>query len=128
MSYRRVIPRDLFNEASLLKCYGRLFINLETAGLKDVELNHDGEAFDVRQDASSGGLFVANVVLKVAGKPCRLHRPLNSRDQWPLYLTDDDDEELSVFNEDGSFAEEFVQHMKAASEAANKRAARPRRP
>lgn len=29
MSYFRVIPRDLFNEASLLKCYGRLAILLD---------------------------------------------------------------------------------------------------
>jgi hypothetical protein len=29
VSYFRVIPRDLFNEASLLKCYGRLAILLD---------------------------------------------------------------------------------------------------
>lgn len=27
MTYRRVIPRDLFNEADLLKCLGRLYID-----------------------------------------------------------------------------------------------------
>ena len=117
MTYKRVIPRDLFNEANLLKCYGRLFINLETACLSGVELDHDGRAFDVQQDPSSGGLFVSNVVLKVAGKPCRLHRPLNSREPWPLYLTDDADEEFAVFNEDGTFTEEFVQHVTASATA-----------
>jgi hypothetical protein len=107
MSYNRVIPRDLFNEASLLKCYGRIYINLETANLQNVELAHDGDAFDVQQDESSGGLFVANVVLKVRGKSCRLHRPLNSRETWPLYLTDENEEEIDVFTEDGSFSAEM---------------------
>ena len=33
MTYTRVIPRDLFNEGDLLKCYGRLWILLdETRG------------------------------------------------------------------------------------------------
>ncbi len=31
MTYKRVIPRDLFNEANLLKCYGALWIALDNA-------------------------------------------------------------------------------------------------
>ncbi len=27
--YARVIPRDLFNEANLLKCFGNLYLRLE---------------------------------------------------------------------------------------------------
>lgn len=116
MSYTRVIPRDLFNEANLLKCYGRIYINLETAGLDNVELVHDGEPFDIQQDENSGDIFVANVVLEAAGKPCRLHRPLNSRAPWPLCLTTDEEEQIQVFNEDGAFTDEFVRHMRALVE------------
>lgn len=109
MSYTRVIPRDLFNEANLLKCYGRIYINLEnTRDVADVELEHDGDAFDVQQDEASGGLYVANVKLKVRGKPCQLHRPLNSREAWSLYLTDENDDELSVFADNGDFSVEMV--------------------
>jgi hypothetical protein len=108
MSYRREIPRDLFNEASLLKCYGRIYINLETANLPHVELVHDGAAFDIQQDFGSGNLYVANVQLKVNGKACRLSRPLNSRETWPLYLVDDNDDEIDVFAEDGSFSSEML--------------------
>ena len=43
--YNRVIPRDLFNEANLLKCMGQLYLCLEAANLKYVYLEHDGDAF-----------------------------------------------------------------------------------
>jgi len=111
MSYRRVIPRDLFNEANLLKCYGQLYLNLETAGLSAVELVHDDRAFEVQQDDSSGGIYLANVVLRVRGQACRLHRPLNSREAWPLYLTDENDEEIAVFADDGTFTVEMVEFL-----------------
>lgn len=113
MSYSRVIPRDLFNEANLLKCYGQIFINLETSGLSHVELVHDDNTFDVEQDESDGSLFIANVVLKVHGKPQKLRRPMNSREPWPLILVDLEDEvDIPVFNDDGSFTEDLLQHFK----------------
>ncbi|MBU9199912.1 hypothetical protein KTD31_00665 [Burkholderia multivorans] len=116
MSYSRVIPRDLFNEANLLKCYGRLYLNLEKAGAPAVELVHDGEAFDVQQDDSSGAIFVANVKLKVRGVACKMYRPLNSREAWPLYLALDDDSEIEVFNEDGDFSVEMLEFLKGNHE------------
>lgn len=114
MSYARVIPRDLFNEANLLKCYGQIFINLETADVPGVELEHDGEAFDIQQDAGCGGTLIANVTLKVRGESCFLHRPLNSRERWPLYLTTDNEDEISVFADDGSFSLEMMDYLKGA--------------
>jgi hypothetical protein len=111
MSYIRVIPRDLFNEASLLKCFGQIFINLETAELRNVELAHDGAAFEVQQDNDSGSTSVSNVMLMVRGKPCRLYRPLNSREAWPLYLLEDNDEEIAVFDDEGSFSREMKEFL-----------------
>lgn len=108
MSYVRVIPRDLFNEANLLKCYGRIYINLEVLNFPEVSLVHAGDAFDIRQDESSGDLYVENVRLMVRGEPCRLQRRLNSRQPWPLYLIEEDDEEWPVFNDDGSFSDEMM--------------------
>lgn len=116
MPYIRVIPRDLFNEANLLKCLGRIFINLESADLPNVELAHDGEAFDVQMDESSGALYARNVVLIVRGEPCRLERPLNSREGWPLKLIDEHDEGTDVFNEDGSFSEEMLAFLRGERE------------
>jgi len=113
MSYRRVIPRDLFNEANLLKCYGRIYINLERAELPHVELDHDGEPFNIQQDSSSGAIYVENVKLKVNGKALRLERPLNSREAWPLNLITEDDEEVTVFTSDGDFTVDLVEHLKS---------------
>lgn len=97
MSYRRVIPRDLFNEANLLKCYGQIFINLETVETPGIELEHDGEPFDVQQDMGSGDLYVANVKLVVRGTAIMLYRAFNSREPWPLYLTTENEDEVETF-------------------------------
>lgn len=107
MSYHRVIPRDLFNEASLLKCYGALYIALE---------NHNGEArfsqedlpsFDIVQRDDDGAIFVDNLSLITRGRMYRLTRPLNSRQPWPLYaerIDDDSADPVAVFNDDGTLS------------------------
>lgn len=112
MSYIRVIPRDLFNEANLLKCYGRIWINLETANLYGVELVHDGDAFDIQQDESSGATYVSNVRLIVRDKVIALRRGLNSRECWPLVAVLEDEEEIPVFLDDGSFSPEMLEFLK----------------
>lgn len=115
MSYIRVIPRDLFNEANLLKCYGKIYINLETANIPDVELEHNGDAFNVEQDENSGNLSLSNVTLKVRGKAFQPYRPLNSRAAWPLYLVDENGEEIEVFEEDGSFTDEMFDFLRGVT-------------
>jgi hypothetical protein len=111
MSYRRVIPRDLFNEADLLKCYGRLWLCLDNlarghaAQLGDDDGDHDGAPFRIEQGAS-GDITVANVPFKIHGNDWRLTRPLNSREPWPLYA-ENDDECVSVFTGDGELSAEF---------------------
>lgn len=110
-TYRRVMPRDLFNEANLLKCYGALWIALDNlhrhnAALGDDEGDHGGGAFEVVQD-ENGGLTLANVPFTIRGEPWSLRRPLNSREPWPLYAETEEDC-VSVFNEDGTLSAEFL--------------------
>jgi hypothetical protein len=113
MAYRRVIPRDLFNEADLLKCLGRLCILLENHQGHRAELSEgDGAPFDIQQDESSGALEVRNLPFRIAGNPFRLTRPLNSRRPWPLYAEDEDDA-WSVFTSDGELTPEFLDLIKA---------------
>lgn len=107
MSYQRVTPRDLFNEGNLLKCLGRVYINLEGLG-RESTLEHDGEAFDIHQD-EDGGLYVSNVVLRINEFVGVFSRPLNSRRAWPLYLTVEDGErEIQVFEESGEFTADML--------------------
>lgn len=111
MTYQRVIPRDLFNEASLLKCYGRLALVLgETAGHK-ARLHHDGGAFEAQQDSADGSLTLwPSVEFIIDGqRPVRLWRPLNSREAWPLYamIQDGEFEEVEVFDQHGFLTDAF---------------------
>lgn len=111
MTYARVIPRDLFNEADLLKCLGRLWILLdETRGhnarLGDAEGEHDGAPFEIVQDESDGSLYVANVPFRIGCYEYTLTRPLNARAPWPLYIHRDFDD-IRVFDEDGKLSGQF---------------------
>lgn len=117
MSYIRVIPRDLFNEANLLKCYGQIYLNLEKLHV-NAELVDDGSLeneshFRIYQDESSGGIFLLNVYLLVRGKRMRLERPMNSRKPYPLYLYESEESDaIAVFNDDGSFSAEMLAFLK----------------
>lgn len=100
-NYNRVLPRDLFNEANLLKCIGKLVLMIEDGLIQDLIYHHDGGPFVICQNEASGALYVANVeFFSKGGHKIDLQRPLNSRDHWPLYLNLDDDAH-EVFNDAG---------------------------
>lgn len=107
MAYNRVIPRDLFNEANLLKCYGQIYLNLEKLNLPHVTFEHDGDEFNIIQNEDDGSLTIGNIELRVNGKIWRLHRPLNSRYSWPLYAMVGD-LEVEVFDDGGQFSHEML--------------------
>jgi len=114
MTYKRVIPRDLFNEASLLKMLGALWIKLDAMGPRCRAgfdcMAYTGAAFDVEQDEASGAIYCPRIPLSVGGMFWRLERPLNSREPWPLYATDPEGErdEIEVFDELGNLSPEFL--------------------
>jgi hypothetical protein len=109
MSYIRVIPRDLFNEANLLKCLGQLYIKIESVGMTHVAQFGEGHLshFEISQDPSDGSIYVANLPFLIRDKHYHLSRPLNSRQPWPLYLSRDD-ETIPVFDDDGTFSIEMI--------------------
>jgi hypothetical protein len=112
--YVRVLPRDLFNEASLLKLYGRLWIALDE--MRDhvaAFVEEDVDEFDVSQDEASGAITIANITFTVAGVPHRLERPLNSRAAWPLWVeaseADPDFDPVRVFDDEGALSAEMLE-------------------
>lgn len=117
MGYQRTLPRDLFNEANLLKCLGRLWMLLEDYAPPGFQMVFDwpNRGFQIEQDPSDGSIYCTNIkVRNGAGKWVTPFRPLNSRDQWPLYIQDGDDE-IQVFEEDGGLAcltDEFLEWVK----------------
>lgn len=103
-NYIRVLPRDLFNEAGLLKCLGRLWILTdETREHAAKFTTEDVNVFDIVQDEGSGAIYVRNVEFCVHGVAYLLTRPLNARSAWPLYLETADDA-VSVFDDDGNLS------------------------
>lgn len=126
MSYQRVLPRDLFNEANLLKCLGRLWMLLDEYDPPGLKAVHDwpNKGFQIHQDPSDGSICCANFKLRnAAGTWVVPFRPLNSRDAWPLYIQDRDDE-IEVFEENGglvTFTDEFLEWGKRESFSQAKR-------
>lgn len=115
MSYARVIPLDLFNEASLLKCYGQLWLKLENRKHVSFKLttntNTGGNSFQILQRPYDGALALGNLRLYIRGQLYILHRPLNSREPWPLYLNHPTDpflDEIAVFDDHGELSREML--------------------
>lgn len=111
--YRRVLPRDLFNEADLLKNMGRLWIGLDELGpdCRARIIEEDVSRFEIVQNEASGGITVANITFEIGGIVHGLERGLNARRPWPLMVetsdADPDFEPVNVFDEDGSFSANF---------------------
>jgi hypothetical protein len=108
--YTRVIPRDFFNEAKLLKCLGRLELlildNEKPARDLKITSEFDNEAFNVVQDPNSGSISVSNYRVFVNGEELYLSTPLNSKENYPLtgiYKG----EEYYIFDEKGQFMPNF---------------------
>ena len=98
--YIRVVPRDLFNEANLLKCIGRIVLLIEDGMIPWLSYHHDGDAFNICQNPSSGALYVSNIQFFAKNKTLNFERPLNSRAEWPLYLETENDS-FPVFGNTG---------------------------
>lgn len=89
MSYYRVIPRDFFNEAKLLKCLGAFELRTQHTGgvnMLPFQTEHDGDAFQVVQDPHDASLFVSNYIVTLRGDEVHLYVPYNNEgDPFPLY-------------------------------------------
>jgi hypothetical protein len=108
MNYKRVLPRDLFNEADLLKLCGKLWIALDDCGSPNAKFSEESvDSFDIAQDPGSGAIFLENISLIIRGEAYRLERPLNARAPWCLYACRLD-EECQVFTEDGKLSRDFM--------------------
>lgn len=106
----RVIPRDLFNESMLLKSVGRLAILIHDNKIdQELVLEHDGEPFDIIIDEQ--GLTISNIELSYKSQILQFFTPYNSRDNYPLYIVDENYEEAQVFDNEGNITEEFINFL-----------------
>jgi hypothetical protein len=103
MGYARVIPRDLFNEAKLLKCLGFISLCIHDGKIQGLTVTHEDEreGFKIAQDPDTGAIFVTNLYFfDENGAPVFFVHPLNSKLNFPLIMSYKD-EEFWPFNEKG---------------------------
>lgn len=113
--YTRVIPRDLFNEAKLLKCLGQLALiihdGVDAAGYcvpRELTVEHD-HAWKIDQRQSDGGLYVCGGLrFKVRQLVLELYTAYNSKSPYPLLCMMGGCVEIDVFNDDGTLAKDFT--------------------
>jgi hypothetical protein len=103
MTYLRVLPRDAFNEAKLLKCVGKLTLLIEDRMLPGWAYDYDGAAFDVKQDESDGSISVANIAFTKDGERVTVGTPLNSKRAWPMLASGAGYDYVFVFDDAGNF-------------------------
>jgi hypothetical protein len=112
-TYRRVCPRDLFNESKLLKCYGRLCLKI-LDGQTPVEMSYNDEnttRFNVEL-MQEGSLTITNLPIKIKDKQYLFKTTYNGKGNYPFYLQNgqaDSYEDIEVFNDNGEFTEEFIE-------------------
>jgi hypothetical protein len=113
MSHTRVIPRDFFNEAKLLKCLGQFIIEADNYALtrENIEFPGTSDPFEICM-TDSGELYCRNYefYMKKDGS-LFLFTPYNSKEPYPLYwrILDND---ISIFTDDGKFENEFLETMR----------------
>jgi hypothetical protein len=107
-NYIRVLPRDAFNEANLLKCIGRLTLLIhdnEIDWLKYEQYNDNEEGFNICQEESSGEIYITNLIfyLKKDNTEIIFTSCYNSKDNYPLIAYTTDNNYYRVFDENGNF-------------------------
>lgn len=113
-NYDRAIPRDLFNEAKLLKCIGIIalrIVNDELPDGIDIKIGETGEPFDIRQTVD-GDIYISNYIITVNNDKVIFATLLNNKSNFPLvcYIND---EIIEVLDDDtGSFSIEFIEYFK----------------
>ena len=115
MSYQRVIPRDFFNEAKLLKCMGVLQLYIDANNTPEgitIEIKETGAPFIIEKDETSGDIYITNYECKVNGNIVRFESNLNSKAEYPLscYFQDSI---FSVFTDLGDFDNEFIEAFRS---------------
>lgn len=116
MSYQRVIPRDLFNEAKLLKCLGQLALLIHDGvnTPRGLALDHENpeDGFQIDQEASTGALYCTNLECLYRQRVIGLRSPYNSKRPFPLLFILDE-EEGEIFDDSGALSEEFRKALSA---------------
>lgn len=107
--YHRIIPRDFFNEAKLLKCMGLLQLKIIDHQLPrglDIKIDERGEPFEICLNEDHCRLLVKNYPTTINNVVVDFQTAYNSKRPYPFYCLVGD-EEIEVFDDKGNFTEDF---------------------
>lgn len=105
-NYQRVIPRDLFNEAKLLKCIGRLCLYIHDGNVPcEMTFSEPEEQFQIAL-MDEGALTITNVDFRINGHVYLFKTTYNSKANYPLFVQTDDGD-IEVFGDTGDFTTDF---------------------
>ena len=112
-TYTRVIPRDLFNEAKLLKCLGRLSLLIhEEKAPKGLFMHaNNGDHRFVMHNTGMLSIKWPTLSIMMNGVTLTFGIYANNRTPYPLELVYGDDE-VRVFDDEGNFEDEFLEFLK----------------
>lgn len=112
MQYKRVIPRDFFNESKLLKCMGLLAVRILDHNTPcKIEIDESGDPFQIEL-LQDGSLFVRNYRVYVKGVPVTMKSTYNSKENYPFFC-EHNLTEYRVFTDAGEWDEEFLEFIKS---------------
>ncbi len=109
-NYRRVIPRDFFNEAKLLKCMGILALAVLDNTVPEnisIKIDENGESFDIILDNMYNLLRVSNYNVEINGEFYLVGTTYNSKGNFPFYVIVDE-EEVEILDNNGKFSNDFI--------------------
>lgn len=109
MAYKRVAPRDLFNESKLLKCLGQLALLIhDKAAPEELSFYDTGNRYKIEQRDMDGGIeCVSGICFYHNYSKLTLYHPLNNKEPYPLLL-EIDDVSYEVFYDDGTLTSDFL--------------------
>jgi len=115
VGYQRVIPRDLFNEAKLLKGWGCIALLVHNEMQPEgVTLEHDTSehpGFDIAQDPDSADLYITNLILKLYDEKVVIQSSYNSKTPNTLFFIGEMmGHEGDVLTDDGKFTDCFLSY------------------
>lgn len=111
IEYERVMPRDFFNEAKLLKCLGQLSLKIHDAdeGAKGVVMHFCNSSEGCKIVLCEEGVLIDNnVEVRIQEEIISVYTTYNSKGVYPLDALFPDFDEVRVFDESGNFTTEFI--------------------
>lgn len=107
--YPRIIPRALFDQANLMRCYGEVVAQLAGPGIDQYyPFGFYAEWFDICRIDEDDALTIDNLRIDIGGKRYRLKLPLVDDDPWGLVVDDEGLGYMRVFDAEGKLSAGFV--------------------